>query len=312
MTFVQFEKHFVEKTEAILAIIKRKRLRKAARKKKLPIVLDWIISIIVIIFIVILINMFIFQNYRIPSPSMVPTLMEGDLIFVEKTTFGPEILPGAIKLPARRTPVRGEVVSFESTKYAQDGPLLEFVYRFVYFITLSRVNLKTDESGDPIVDLLIKRVIGIGGDTIRDYQNGIEIKPEGETDWISEARFFALNGRPQFPITGGTLHPRPKLHLRTLALYLQRIASFGPNAKAKDYIDMARSMFEQNPDDADMRTEWLKKKLGYYVPHGFFFPMGDNREHSFDARDYGPVELDRIQGKALFRFFPFNRLGAIE
>ncbi len=311
VTFAQFEKALVEKTEAVLLLLKRRRLRKENGKKRLPVVLDWIVSIFVIILLVILINMFFFQNYRIPSASMVPTLLEEDLIFVEKTTFGPEILPGTLKLPARRGPVRGEVVSFESVRYAQDGPLLELVYRFVYFITLSKVNLKMDQYGNPVVDLLIKRVVGTGGEYIRDFRGIIELRPECERAWQEEKRFMARAGHPHLPVLDQGRQRGP-LYLRPLSLFLRMIEAASVDGDRYGDVDINRASFEQAPDDAAACSVWLKKKLGHYVPHGYFFPMGDNRDNSIDARSYGPVNLKRIQGKALFRFFPLARFGLIE
>jgi signal peptidase I len=35
-----------------------------------------------------------------------------------------------------------------------------------------------------------------------------------------------------------------------------------------------------------------------------YFVLGDNRNHSYDSADYGPVTLDRIRGVVVFRFWP--------
>ena len=311
MTYSDFEKAVVGKTEGFLTWRKRRRLRKERSQKKIPPVLDWIISIIVIIILVILINMFIFQNYRIPSASMVPTLLEQDLIFVEKMTFGPEILPGVMKLPATRAPRRGEVVSFESTVYAKDGPFLELIYRFVYFVTLSRVNLKVDQNGNPVIDLLIKRVVGLSGEYVREYRGVVEIRPQAELGWREEKIYQAENGHPQWPVLENS-RSRGPLYLRPISLFLDKISAQHADRAPYGGMDIERASCEQQPDNAEARTDWLKRKLGHYVPHGFFFPMGDNRGNSIDARTYGPVNLKHIQGKALFRFFPFDRLGLIE
>ncbi|MEK9186056.1 MAG: S26 family signal peptidase, partial [Patescibacteria group bacterium] len=39
-----------------------------------------------------------------------------------------------------------------------------------------------------------------------------------------------------------------------------------------------------------------------------YFVGGDNRSHSFDSRNWGPVNRDKIIGVARLRVFPFNKL----
>ncbi|RPJ04805.1 MAG: S26 family signal peptidase, partial [Spirochaetaceae bacterium] len=114
MTFPEFQDHLVKKTESLLTWNKRRRLSKEHKERQRHPVVEWGLSLFFIILLVMVINMFLFQNYRIPSESMLPGLEVGDLIFVEKVAAGPEILPGVLKIPNMRNPLRGEVVSFES------------------------------------------------------------------------------------------------------------------------------------------------------------------------------------------------------
>lgn len=44
------------------------------------------------------------------------------------------------------------------------------------------------------------------------------------------------------------------------------------------------------------------------VPKGYIYALGDNRRNSRDSRTIGPIEVKRITGKALLRFYPFNKI----
>ena len=40
--------------------------------------------------------------------------------------------------------------------------------------------------------------------------------------------------------------------------------------------------------------------------------MGDNRPGSTDCRSFGCIPLDKIEGKVLFRFWPFSKFGGVD
>lgn len=52
----------------------------------------------------------------------------------------------------------------------------------------------------------------------------------------------------------------------------------------------------------------------FKVPENCYFFLGDNRPISYDARFWNNpyISENQIIGKAVFRFFPFNRIGKVE
>jgi signal peptidase I len=117
--------------------------------------LDWTAGLFPVILIVFLLRSFLFEPFKIPSGSMIPTLLVGDLILVNKYHYGVRLPVVNRKIVANNDPRRGDVM----------------VFRYPV---------------DPRVDY-IKRVVGLPGDEVaylnqRLSINGkpVELQPEGE------------------------------------------------------------------------------------------------------------------------------------
>jgi len=313
-------------TERFLTWRKRRKLRKKIKQQKKHVVVDWLEAFLWAAGVVLLINQYALQAYRIPSGSMMNTLLLGDRIFVNKMVYGPELLPGILKLPGFETPERGEVIIFENPSYISRGTAFDIVQRILYMVTLSMVDIDRDESGQPRAHFLIKRAVGVGGDRFRTRSGELDIRPPGEAEWIAE-RDFAPSVGLEYGIRrliapevydeyreAGIATARGELGLAVSPEGDEALAAVRRNGSVDPFeLDRHRTRFlaKANPHDERTLARDAYYDLGWYVPEHRILPVGDNRDNSRDGRYFGPVPLEDVLGRAMFKYWPVNRIGAI-
>lgn len=89
--------------------------------------LDWTAGLFPVILVVFLLRSFLFEPFKIPSGSMMPTLITGDLILVNKFTYGLRLPVINTKITAGTTPKAGDVMVF---RYPPQ-PSLDYIKRVV-------------------------------------------------------------------------------------------------------------------------------------------------------------------------------------
>ena len=101
----------------------------AAREKVLaqPWWLDWTAGLFPVILAVFLLRSFLFEPFKIPSGSMIPTLQVGDLILVNKFYYGVRLPVLNTKIIANHDPKAGDVMVF---RYPVD-PRVDYIKRVV-------------------------------------------------------------------------------------------------------------------------------------------------------------------------------------
>ena len=89
--------------------------------------LDWTAGLFPVIFAVFLLRSFLFEPFKIPSGSMVPTLLVGDLILVNKYHYGVRLPVLNTKVLENNTPQRGDVMVFRYPR----NPGIDYIKRVV-------------------------------------------------------------------------------------------------------------------------------------------------------------------------------------
>jgi signal peptidase I len=117
-----------------------------------PVAVEYARSFFPVILLVLVIRSFLFEPFRIPSDSMMPTLFDGDFIFVSKYSYGLRLPVTNTLLVPTGSPQRGDVIVFR----LPPNPKVNY----------------------------IKRLIGLPGDRIRVDENNllyVNDKPMAQT-----------------------------------------------------------------------------------------------------------------------------------
>ena len=230
-------------------------------------------SIVGALAIFLILRAFLIEAYRIPSGSMIPTLLVGDWLFVNKAIFGAHVPFTNSSLPAIRDPRRGDVVVFVSPYQADEA----------------------EKGADP-TPTLVKRLVGTAGDTLymRNgllYVNGIaqrqgygattQVSPEIANsvdplfDWqkkvgLRSSRFGAAPSQPNHDNWGPLVVPPNRLFMMGDSRYNSkdsRYWGFVPreNVRGKPLF----VYYSYNADDSDrplpMLTDIRWRRIGHWI-----------------------------------------------
>ena len=177
----------------------------------------------------------------VPTGSMRPTILEGDRVFVNKIAYDLKVPFTTWHLAEWGNPQRGDIVVFFSPHNGKR---------------------------------LVKRVIGLPGDTIELRNNAL-----------------VINGRPV------AYHPITEEMLRDIPATARAGRVF-----ASEQLPGQAHAVAGNPAAPAPRTF-----APFRVPEGQYFMMGDNRDDSFDSRFWGTVERKQIVGRATAVVMSLNR-----
>jgi len=157
------------------------KVSKCQSVRKKSVIREWVESIVVAFILAMFIRTFVVQAFKIPSGSMRTTLLEGDLILVNKFIYGAKVPFIGLNLPALRQPKRGDVIVFISP----ETPTKDFIKRLVGSPgeTVEIKNGSVYINDKPFMDSVFNQ---------RYYYNRGEFGEEGRSIKIPEDSFFVL------------------------------------------------------------------------------------------------------------------------
>jgi len=234
-----------------------------------PGTVDYARSFFPVALVVLVLRSFIFEPFRIPSDSMMPTLLDGDFIIVNKYAYGLRLPVLNRKIVPIGEPQRGDVVVF---RYPRD-PSVNYIKRLVG-LPGDHVEVRSDRitiNGQPVPFKVISP-----------YNDGCYINMQLAEEHLGTHVHQSM--LCPVPLFGTSITPAGCNRSESRGYYCG-----GENGAAADALAAGEA-----------------PTFATTVPPGSYFMMGDNRDNSEDGRVWGFVPEDNLVGKATRIWFNWD------
>ena len=258
--------------------------------KKIKILCRVFIVVLSLIILLLLVRIFLADTFAIPSESMVPTLIPGDIILVDKMTFGARIYKNykfskygnqleSFRFSGLRKIVPGDVVVFNMPN---NGNVIRFVINYVF----------------------CKRCVGCPGDIVIYKSNRIE---NNNANKLLSNKVKKLNPFFNFSLDGVIINDNnvalSSQPYSNIPLYVPRkgdLVRITPNIANLYNLIIEQETRKKIHYSVERNEVWLGKKViyKYYFTHNYYLMAGDNSTNSYDSRYWGFVPEEYIIGVA--------------
>jgi signal peptidase I len=290
-------------------------------------------ALVALVLVFLVLRPFVVQAFYIPSESMLPTLRPGDRILVNKFVY------------RFREPRRGEIIVFHAPPRASGGDRTDFIKRLIGrpgdVVEVVPDIVMVD--GKPAVQLLAREMSGASSNFLNAEPHGLPIgrdaviRVEGQLVKEDNDVRVVVSPHPEIEYRGGDVYVdgEPRLQLRTSRMYeavadltrvggspeLEGTVIAAPNSDLPLLVVVKGREVSLRPGHVTVNGQPLKEPYlaqtpryampPVTVPAGEYFVMGDNRNDSNDSHAWGPLDADRVIGKAMFIFWPLTRIGLV-
>jgi len=172
--------------------------------------LDWTAGLFPVILIVFLLRSFLFEPFKIPSGSMIPTLLVGDLILVNKFHYGVRLPVINKKIIANHDPQRGDVMVF---RYPVD-PRVDYIKRVVGVPgdEITFVNQQLSVNGQPVAmkslgdfyDEDSLRYSPMYSEKLGDVEHNVLVNPRRSPSYGPDPKTFPMHENCRYSAEGVT------------------------------------------------------------------------------------------------------------
>ncbi|OTA14754.1 type I signal peptidase [Xenorhabdus vietnamensis] len=254
-----------------------------AKELHKPSWVETLASVFPVLAIVLVLRSFVYEPFQIPSGSMMPTLLIGDFILVEKFAYGLKDPITQTTLIKTGEPKRGDIAVFKYPK----NPSIDFVKRIIGL------------PGDKIVYNHFTKELQVfpncgwsaecKGDSSVTYQNIFPSEWTIKTGLTPEGKF--VNGVYQVPADEPVGQN-----------------SFRQDERVENLGDVSHHilLIPQLQRTPSFSQEGLPSST-WVVPKGQYFAMGDNRDNSDDSRSWGFVPEKNLVGRATAIWMSFEK-----
>ena len=281
-------------------------------------VCSWIDAIVFALVAVYFINLYIFQNYQIPSSSLEKSLRVGDFLYVSKMAYGARVPQTPLSMPLVQhtmpawlgggksyfdnphweykrlagwtSPQKGDIVvfNFPAGDTVCSNPTMQNpdYYTLCHYYGAQVVNTRKDVFGDIITrpvdrrENYVKRCVGTPGDSLQIIDNVIYVNGEREP----EREGLQYN---YFVQTDG--HMFGAKYLEKLGISVADRAQVEPTVWHFPLTQTMKAELEKNPHVISVEIE--PEKNG-----GAVYPLGHNE---WTRDNYGPIYIPRKGDKIL-------------